>query len=303
MKCVILAGGYAKRLWPITLRRAKPLLPVAGKPIIDYVLESLRRAGVDEVIVSTNAAFEDQFREWSRGKRVSVIVEKTTSESNKLGSLGALAYVFEQAGVDDDCLVIGGDNLLTFELKDFVQAFRGEALVALYDMNDVERVRNRYGVVVLDGDVVKGFQEKPSDPKSTLVSTACYLYPKSVVSMLGQYLREGNSPDSPGFFLEWLHRRVSVRGFVFEGRWYDIGDLRSYIEVNKDYGAVMVSPLAVVENSSLRDTLVLGSARIVDSSLSGCVVDEGAELVGVKLRDSLIGANDSLHGAPCECRH
>ena len=292
MKCVILAGGFAKRLWPITLDKAKSLLPVGDKLLIDYVFENIRRAGIVDVYVSTNQRFADSFREWGKDKGVEIIVEPTRSEKEKLGSLGALNELFAEQGFHEDCLVIAGDNILTFELKGFVNAFKGNLLVALYDLGSTQNA-SRYGVVEVDAGKVTGFEEKPESPKSSLISTACYLYPSHCIDLLSEYLSAGHNKDAPGFFIEWLHKREEVNAFVFKGKWYDVGDRESYLKANLEiYGKAYVHPSSKAIRSVLKNCIVLENAEVHDSELENCVVGPGVILHNVKKENELL-SNDA----------
>ena len=244
MQAVVLAGGFAKRLWPLTREKPKPLLPVAGKPIIEYILEKLDCiAEIDKVYISVNRKFEPCFREWASGvsfsKKLEVVAEPAMSEEEKLGAVGALGFLLREKGIMDDLIVIAGDNLFDFDMKRFVDGHRsGCPIVALYDIKEKEKIKKKYGVVVLDEkNVIKEFHEKPEDPASTLVSTGCYFFPKSVVEMVHEYLKGKNNADAPGFFISWLAKQMAVQGFVFDGdsRWFDIGNMESYKEANKVY--------------------------------------------------------------------
>ncbi len=297
MRGIILAGGYARRLWPITLDRPKPLLPVAGRPILDYIVD--RYPLPDPPILSVNRRFADQFSAWAeaRGLTVELVVEETRAEEEKLGSVGAIAYLVESLGLDDDLLVIGGDNLLLFDLSAFVQAFRGETLVALYDLGNPELARRRFGVAVVDGDRVVEFQEKPEMPRSSLASTACYLFPRRVLPYFREFLQGAEAGrDAPGYFLSWLLSREPIRAFPFQEGWFDIGGREAYIAANLHFtgGEPWVHPQARVEGSRIERSVVLGPCTIQDSHLEECVVDEGVELFGVELRKALVGRGSHL---------
>ncbi len=299
MKGIILAGGYARRLWPITLDRPKPLLPVAGKPILDYIVD--RYPLPDAPILSVNRRFADQFSSWAeaRGCRVELVVEETQAEEEKLGSVGALAWLIDSLKLDDDLLVIGGDNLLLFDLSAFVAAFHGETLVALYDLGDPAVARRRYGVAVVDGDRVVEFQEKPDEPRSALASTACYLFPRRVLPYFREFLGQAQAGrDAPGYFLSWLLSREPIRAFPFREGWFDIGGREAYIAANLHFtgGEPWIHPQARVEGSRIERSVVLGPCTVRDSHLVECVVDEGAELVGVELRGALVGRGSHLRG-------
>ena len=228
MKAIILAAGYATRLRPLTDRVAKPLLPVGGRPMVDWILDRLDEVDeVDEVHVVTNARYAPSFEAWRTSDRVTIHDDGTTTNDDRLGAIGDLRFVLERAGYADDLLVIAGDNLFDFEIGDFVDFWRGKgeaSAVALYDVGDLELVK-QFGVVDVDeDDRVVGFVEKPEQPTSTLAATASYLYHRAHLPLIERYLAEGNSPDQPGRLVAWLYERAPVYGYRFEGEWFDIGD-------------------------------------------------------------------------------
>jgi glucose-1-phosphate thymidylyltransferase len=240
VNALILAGGYATRLRPLTETVAKPLLPLAGRPMIEYIVDAIEQ--VEEVAaihVVTNSRFAGDFEAWavSRGaSRIRVHDDGTTSNEDRLGAIGDIAFVVERAGLDaSDLLVVAGDNLFSFGLGEMVEVWResGEAsVVALRDVGDRELAR-RYGVVELDAnDRVVGFLEKPDDPPSTLAATATYLFGRGHVALVRTYLDEGNPPDPSGPFVAWLAGREPVYGFRFEGDWLDIGDHGQLLEAD-----------------------------------------------------------------------
>jgi glucose-1-phosphate thymidylyltransferase len=245
MKAVVLAGGFARRLWPLTKDFPKPLLSVGGRPIIEHILEKLGAVDeIDKVFVSVNGKFDRHFREWlanyEPAKPVEIFTEPASCEDEKLGAVGALGFLLREAGIDDDLLVVAGDNMFDFDMNEFLRHGNGESpVVALFDMEDSEKIRSKYGVVLLgDGGVIKEFHEKPENPLSTLVSTGCYFFPKGMVSMIHQYLEGKNCADAPGFFISWLAGQMAVQGFVFDGdsRWFDIGSLESLDEAKRIFG-------------------------------------------------------------------
>jgi glucose-1-phosphate thymidylyltransferase len=240
MKAVVLAGGFAKRMWPLTRDKPKHLLPIAGRPMLDYVLEKLEPvSGLDRIFISTNVRFEARFKNYLGGienkKKISVFVEETNSEREKLGSVGGLGYLVRENKIEDELLVIGGDNIFSFKMTDFLDYFisRKANAVALYDVKSKAKAR-LYGVVSINhNNKIIGFKEKPAKPQSTLVSTACYAFARKGVQNILRYLDEGNDPDKIGHFIEWLHRNDDVYGFVFGGVWFDVGSLESYDEANR----------------------------------------------------------------------
>jgi len=302
MKTIILAGGYATRLHPITTNRAKPLLPVAGKPIIDYVLATYPFS--DRPILSTNRRFAPQFIAWQKqsGRNVEIVVEETRAEAEKLGAVGAIDFLIQTLEIEDDLLVIGGDNISEFSIESFIAAYRGRPLVALYDIKDIERVRERYGVaVVKDGQIIE-FQEKPQQPRSTLASTACYIYPKEVLPHFQVFLKGATSgKDAPGYFNAWLLKEKGVRmdAFTFDTGWYDIGDRASYIEANQHYAKrdTITGENVSIERSTVRNSVIFDDVVIENSSIVGCVIDQGCSLGGVTLEDCLVGAGTIIKRA------
>ena len=230
MKAIILAGGYATRLRPLTDDLSKCLLPVGGRPMLDWILDRVEQVEeIDEVHVVTNHRFARDFEHWGMFKPgVTVHDDGTTSNEDRLGAIGDVAFTLEQAGIaDDDVIVIAGDNLFDYDLQDYVDFWRGKGVasaVAIRDVGDV-RLASQYGVVALDDDDrVVEFVEKPENPSSTLCATATYLYHREHLPLVRRYLAEGNPPDQSGSFFEWLRAREPVYGYWFTGVWLDIGD-------------------------------------------------------------------------------
>jgi len=242
MKTIILAGGYAKRLWPLTKNIPKQLLLVGGRPMIEYIIEKLEaQEEIDKIIISTNKKFEKNFKEWllkyKSAKDIELVIEPARSEDNKLGSVGALGYLIKEKKLDEELMIIGGDNLFEFDLRNLINYYREKDgdIVALYDLKSIQKARN-YGVAKIDKEMrIIDFVEKPENPPSTLVSTACYILSSEGVRSILTYLDKGENPDAIGFFIKWLIKRDRVFGFVFSGRWFDIGSLESLKEADFIY--------------------------------------------------------------------
>ncbi len=235
MKSIILAAGYATRLKPLTDSIAKQLLPVGGRPMIDWVCDKIEEV-TDDIHLVTNARFAEDFRRWAAGREgVTIHDDGTVSNEDRLGAIGDIAFVLEQTGMDDDLLVVAGDNLFDFGLPDFAAFWelkRPASAVAVYDCGDLE-LATHYGVVELDGESrIVGFEEKPSEPASTLVATAGYLYHRDHVPLVERYLAEGHSRDQPGRLIAWLYPQEPVYGYAFEGEWYDIGSPDQLLEAD-----------------------------------------------------------------------
>jgi glucose-1-phosphate thymidylyltransferase len=227
VKALILAAGYATRLYPLTLDRPKHLLEVGGRPILELLLERLPLAELDAIYVVTNAKFAQRFRDWAPGYRENVVVvnDGTSTEEDRLGAIGNLALVIEREQIDDDLLVAAGDSIFTDQLDGLVRFARerGAPVTAVYDVGDLEAMKRLSSIAVDSDSRVISFEEKPERPTSTLAGIALYFYPRAILPLVAQYLAEGNDPDQPGRLIGWLYRRVPVYAWRVPGRWFDIG--------------------------------------------------------------------------------
>jgi glucose-1-phosphate thymidylyltransferase len=233
MKAILLAAGYGTRLYPLTEDRPKALLPVAGRPLLDWIADQIdQTASVDEVHVVTNAKFAAALETWAQARsgRLAPVVHNdgTWTNDDRLGAIGDISFVIEEAGLaGEDLLVVAGDNLFEFSLEDYIAFWRERAdgsAVTVRDIGSLELAR-QYAVVELDADGrLVSFVEKPADPASTLVATATYIYHREHVPLVAAYLAEGNPPDAPGNFIAWLHTRRPVYAYRMGGAWFDIGD-------------------------------------------------------------------------------
>jgi glucose-1-phosphate thymidylyltransferase len=239
VKALLLAAGYATRLRPLTDTVAKPLLPVGGRPMADWILDRIAASGeIDEVHVVTNSVYTEAFRAWADPYGVTVHDDGTSSNESRLGALGDIRFAVERGGLrGDGLLVIAADNLFEFSLSRYIAFWRqkGGSAIAVHELADPS-LASLYGVVELDGkDRVVGMEEKPEQPRSNLVSTATYLFSAGHVELLGLYLDQGNAPDPPGAFVTWLAAREPVYGFRFSEEWLDIGDSGQLLEADNRY--------------------------------------------------------------------
>jgi len=313
MHAFILAGGFATRLWPLTEKRAKPLLPLAGKPMLTHIVEQIPADIV--VTVSTNAAFEESFHTWKKtlNKEVTVRIEQTRSDDQKLGTLGATAQWIEEEKIDDDILLLTGDNYFGFEMHSFIKRFNNSALVAAYDIKDRSKA-SAFGTIILgaDGTSALGFEEKPAEPKTSLVSTGCSILPKSVIPDLIAYSKI--KPDNVGGIFEELlrlHKRVEC--FTFTEPWFDIGSFDAYLEATRTLvgqavltgthatvetstceGSVVLGKDSHVSASTLRDTVIFEGCRIEDCIIENCIIDDGCVLKGIDLTGKMLRAGTTL---------
>jgi glucose-1-phosphate thymidylyltransferase len=257
MNALILAAGYATRLYPLTLNKAKPLLEVGGKPIIERLLDNLRTVpGLRTTYIVTNAKFANDFQNWANAyqdrsssaeatadrhpePQITIVNDGSTSDDDKLGAIGDINLVLTREDLaNDDLLVIAGDNLFEQPLGDFInRAKNSAATVAVHDVGDFEAMK-KYGTVTVDGKgVITSFEEKPEKPKSTLASIALYYYSREILPLFPTYLAAGNNPDQPGRFLQWLYTRKPVNTFKINGRWLDIGSKETLAEADKTFSS------------------------------------------------------------------
>ena len=241
MQCAILCAGFATRLYPLTASVPKHLLPVAGRPVLDYVVERLAAVGIQRGVLVSNRTFADQFRRWAAQQplaaNLQLLDDGATSNENRLGSIGDLQFALRQGDIQEDFLVVNGDNLFTFGLDGVLDTFRQRGnTIALYDVGTEVETR-KMGVADCDvaGRVV-GFREKPQVPRTTIASIGVYVYRAEVRGLVDRYLAEGHSPDKTGSFVEWLHQQVPVFGHQITadaGLWFDIGSREQYDEANR----------------------------------------------------------------------
>jgi glucose-1-phosphate thymidylyltransferase len=212
----------------------KMLLPLAERPLLDYLLERLREVELDEIQLVTNARFAAAFRDWAP-EDVTVLDDGTTSNEDRLGAIGDIAFALERGGLaNDDLLIVAGDNLIGYSLAGLVEFWRSKGGSALAVREVADRaLMTQYGVVELDeDDRVIGLEEKPAEPKTNLAATASYVYRADHLALLPRYLEEGNPPDAPGNFTAWLYSREPVYGYRVAGEWHDIGDLGQLLEAD-----------------------------------------------------------------------
>ncbi len=243
MNILILAAGYATRLYPLTLTKAKPLLNVAGKPMMEWVVDNLAPIpGISKVFVVTNNKFAADFEAWADGYNkahaklpLTIVNDGSTGDSDKLGAIGDIHHVIQKYGIEgEDLLVVAGDNLFSQSLEDYGRFARevNMPVLGVYDVGSLTEAR-KYGVVAVDGaGAIIEFVEKPEQPPSTLIGIALYYYPAHIVPTIAQYLAEGNNPDQPGRFVQWLYPRTTVQTWSVPGTWFDVGSKETLAEAD-----------------------------------------------------------------------
>lgn len=319
MKAIILAGGHATRLWPVTKNRAKPLLPLGERPVIDHVIEGLE---AEEIIISTNEKYRDDFEDYIKytgRKDISLHVEDQRSEDEKPGTIGALLEIIDDKGIDDDLLIIGGDNYYSFDTDEFLEfaAEKEGPVNAVYELESMSQA-SQFGIVETKGDKITGFEEKPDDPSSRLASTAFYYFPRSSLDLFDRYVDhfskidvpEEEYLDSPGQLLEWGHKQRDIYAFSFKGEWHDIGTPKGYIEAMKSVmegnlidgetvkseigDNVVVLEGSTVRNSKLENAVIFQNVEVVDCEIRNSIVDRDCEIRDADLNDAVIGEHTTM---------
>lgn len=241
MKAVILAAGYATRLYPLTLDKPKALSPVSGKPILNYIIEKLEKVSdVDEIFIVSNDKFYMNFVWWlsqnAFNKKIEVMNDGTLSNETRLGGIGDLWFAIESKKINDDVLVISGDNLFDFNLQEMIDSFKNlnKTLVGIYDINDIEEVKKMSVVEIKNGKIIS-FEEKPKNPQVTISSIGIYIYTKEDLKKIGEYMKTDKPKDGPGYLVQDFCKNCEVYSFVFKGRWFDIGSKETYDKVNNTW--------------------------------------------------------------------
>ena len=246
MKCLILAAGYATRLYPLTENFPKPLLKVGNKTILDWLIDDIDGAGlVDEYIVISNHKFAHHFQNWAAEKqqKVTVVDDGTSSNETRLGAVCDIQFAIEQLGLDDDMLVIAGDNLLDFSLQRFARYAKEKGtscIMRFYEPNDEKLLK--CGVVTTDQtDRVLRMTEKSPTPETHWCCPPFYYYTKDDARLVKKGIESGCGTDAPGSYIAWLCTQTAVHAMEMPGRRYDIRNLQSYEQVQKDYQGITIA--------------------------------------------------------------
>lgn len=320
MKAIVLAGGHATRLWPVTKDRAKPLLPLGDRPIIDFIVEDIEEE-VDDIIISTNEKFASDFEKYAEDfdRDARVVVENQESEEEKPGTIGAIIQLIESQDIEEDLLIVNGDNYLGFSFPEMLDFCRDkEAPVnVVYDLDRID-MASSFGVVDTEEDRIVDFEEKPEEPPSTLISTGVYFFPEHRVSLFKQYeehfsdtdIPEGQYLDEPGRLIEWAHEQADMFAFSFDGDWYDIGTPGGYLEAldavmeeNIVHGEtsdceigenVLILQGTTLENVKIENSIVFPETDIRNSEVRNSLVDSHSEIEDADLNDAILGKHTSM---------
>lgn len=243
MKCLILAAGYATRLYPLTENFPKPLLKVGEKTILDWLIDDIDGAGlVDEYVVISNHKFAHHFNDWAEksDKKITVLDDGTSSNETRLGAVKDIQFAIDELKLDDEMLVIAGDNVLDFSLVKFIEYCRekGTSCIMRYFESDRKRL-TKSGIVTIDeNDRIVSMVEKPSDPPSNWCCPPFYFYTKADAKLVQKGIDSGCGTDAPGSYIAWLCEQTTVHAMEMPGSRYDIGNLESYENVKATYKGI-----------------------------------------------------------------
>jgi len=320
LKVLILAGGYATRLWPLTKRKAKPLLLINGKPMVTHIVEKIPE-GMDIFIV-TNMKFKSDFEDWQKnlGRKVKLVFDDADHEAKKPGALGAIANTIKQENINEDLLVIGGDNYFQFSMKDFLDEYKGKCLICAYDIRSLVDAK-KFGVLSVEGRKVVKFTEKPENPDSTLVNTLCTVIPYKDFPHLFEFIKIHK--DNTGEFVKYLIKKDEVHAHITKEEWFDVGSFDGYLDAHmkasKDRdgkynfygvdfvgkntleGKVFIDKGTMIKNSYLKNCIILGNCKIVDSRITNCIIDESVSIDGCTRKDEILEEKSIIcRGDKCE---
>jgi glucose-1-phosphate thymidylyltransferase len=239
MRAIILAGGYAKRMGQLAVELPKSLLPIAGRPAIEYILDKLTEIAPEKILLTTNIKFKPAFESWLTSKHlanIELVVEQSRSEREKLGAVGALAQLAPKLE-PDDYLVICGDNFFTSSLTGMLECYRQKrkAIVAVYHQKSLEEVKLGSAVTLGSDNRIVSFEEKPKKPTTTVVGACIYILPYESLLRTKQYLEIGGNRDEPGNFIAWLCKQEEVYAYMFPSYIWDIGTPKGYEELQKQF--------------------------------------------------------------------
>lgn len=243
MKLIILAAGYATRLYPLTINQPKPLLEVSERPMIEHVIDHLKDVPeLTGVIIISNEKFHGHFEKWASDYQISgqnipitVVNDKSTDENNRLGAIGDMVFAMNDQSIDEDVIVVAGDNLFSQSIKAFGEFCleKKAPVLGVYDVGRLEYTK-KYSEVHTDmNGHITSFEEKPENPSTTVIGIALYYYPKDLIPTIKQYVEDGHNADQPGRLVQWLYPRIPVFTWSLPGLWYDIGSKETLEEANR----------------------------------------------------------------------
>lgn len=323
MDVIILAGGYAKRLWPLTEDKPKSLLKIRGKEILVYLLENLNNFGnVDQIYVATNGEFKNHFIDFfsvhNYNLNIELVIEPHTEYSERLGPIGGLEFIRQSKGAKD-YMIIAGDNLFKFRLSDFFNFYQkvNKSVIALQLPPPFLRGMSQLGIVEIDGiDTVIKFEEQPKWPENTLISTGCYILTQEDFDLVSKYIRTGGKIDSLGKFMRWLaiDKNRGIKGYTFRENWFDVGTLDSLLSANHGYlesgifgkitgnvniyDKVYIGEGSIIKDSEIGPDVYVGKNCVIrDSNLSDALIYDNVTINDGVVQHSVIDEGSSVSGS------
>lgn len=243
MTCVVLAAGYATRMYPLTLNFPKPLLEIGGKRIIDWLLDDMESSGVDRTVVISNHKFIDQFSSWARTRRNTIVIDDgSVDNDHRLGAVKDIEFAIESLNLDDDLIILAGDNVLNFSFKKFIEygKAKGTTCIMRHYQPSIEKLRKTGVVVVDENDRVLSMEEKPQSPKSNWAVPPFYFYTREDSKMIKEGIAAGCGTDAPGSFISWLVTKRPVHAYEMPGHRYDVGSIEGYEKIKAEYKGITV---------------------------------------------------------------
>ena len=324
MEAIILAAGHATRLYPLTINRPKPLLKINNKPIINYIIEHLEESTeIEKINIATNKKFKTEFEEWlttiNSKKPIKLISNHVMDQKEKFSAMDNVKLALDTEKINNDCLIIAGDGIFNFEIKELIEKFKktNKSLLLACDIGDKEKTRP-YNNLLLDNDgkVIKSI-EKPENPTTSLISICYYLLKKEDLNLLDTYLKETENLDAPGHFIQWLHNKTEFNSHKIPNIWFDIGNARDMLNANKSFmgkepiiennvslnnstlhGKVHIYNDCTIENSKVEDCIIFEKTSIKNCQLKNCIIDKNTTISNLNLDGSIIGPNTNLNSEP-----
>lgn len=243
MKCLILAAGYATRLYPLTENFPKPLLKVGEKTILDWLVDDIDTAGViDEYVVISNHKYAHHFDKWAKEKKmkITVVDDGTVSNETRLGAVKDIQFAIEKLQLDDDMLVIAGDNVLSFSMTHFIRYAleKKTSCTMRYYEPSIQKLTKCGVLQVDDKDRLIALEEKPAQPKTHWCGTPFYYYTRADARLVGEGIAAGCGTDAPGSYISWLCTQVTVHAMELPGKRFDVGNLESYQKICEEYEGI-----------------------------------------------------------------
>ena len=243
MTCIILAAGYATRMYPLTLNYPKPLLEVGGKKIIDWLIEDLEKSGVERTVVVSNHKFISQFQAWAEGRENIIVLDDGSEDNdNRLGAVKDIEFAIEKANIDDDIVVLAGDNVLNFSLSSFIEYGRKRktSCIMRHEEKDENKLRKTGVIEINEDELVLNMEEKPKEPKSNWAVPPFYYYTKEDKDLIKEGIASGCGTDAPGSFVSWLVKTRPVHAYRMIGERFDVGSIEGYEKIKKEYKGITI---------------------------------------------------------------